>query len=289
MKAADYGLHTPTVSAFVSTNSICQGQQVPILWPVIFRTGHQIRLCSYVVQVEESGQPQCGRDRGHRGLQQSSPCASCLAEDGETGGQGSGEYQRLSGRRAECVVKNLHDLQISDTRNVFWQHATEMAAIFLIKVKRRRSLNLTQRPEKNAFYSPDYGQLSSIRVYSVTALDQRRRLGTRATLILFSERQKSNENVCSSLASRAQFWRRNLAQRFLIRFRVQPWVRFKDQQSLSQVSSENSRIFTRLDPFWNDSIITNSELRPLRRTALEHGADRLSPASGLDRRCLRQD
>ena len=42
MKAADYGLHTPTVSAFVSTNSVCQGQQVPILWPLIFRTGHSI-------------------------------------------------------------------------------------------------------------------------------------------------------------------------------------------------------------------------------------------------------
>lgn len=42
MKAADYGLHTPTVSAFVSTNSICQGQQVPILWPLIFATGHEI-------------------------------------------------------------------------------------------------------------------------------------------------------------------------------------------------------------------------------------------------------
>ncbi|MFD1796891.1 class I SAM-dependent DNA methyltransferase [Paracoccus aurantiacus] len=42
MKAADYGLHTPTVSAFVSTNSICQGSQVPILWPLIFATGHEI-------------------------------------------------------------------------------------------------------------------------------------------------------------------------------------------------------------------------------------------------------
>lgn len=42
MKAADYGLHTPTVSAFVSTNSICQGQQVPILWPLIFQTKHEI-------------------------------------------------------------------------------------------------------------------------------------------------------------------------------------------------------------------------------------------------------
>ncbi|WP_417463040.1 class I SAM-dependent DNA methyltransferase [Kordiimonas sp.] len=42
MKAADYGLHTPTVSALVSTNSICQGQQVPILWPMIFKSGHEI-------------------------------------------------------------------------------------------------------------------------------------------------------------------------------------------------------------------------------------------------------
>ena len=42
MKAADYGTHTPCVAAFVSTNSICQGQQVPILWPMIFASGHEI-------------------------------------------------------------------------------------------------------------------------------------------------------------------------------------------------------------------------------------------------------
>lgn len=42
MKAADYGRYTPCVTAFVSTNSICQGQQVPILWPLIFDTGSEI-------------------------------------------------------------------------------------------------------------------------------------------------------------------------------------------------------------------------------------------------------
>lgn len=42
MKAVDYGKHTETVTAFVSTNSICQGQQVPILWPLIFKSGHSI-------------------------------------------------------------------------------------------------------------------------------------------------------------------------------------------------------------------------------------------------------
>jgi hypothetical protein len=42
MKAAEYGKHTNAKAAFVATNSICQGQQVPILWPLIFETGHEI-------------------------------------------------------------------------------------------------------------------------------------------------------------------------------------------------------------------------------------------------------
>jgi hypothetical protein len=41
-KAADYGTQTQASAAFVSTNSICQGQQVAILWPSIFQTGNQI-------------------------------------------------------------------------------------------------------------------------------------------------------------------------------------------------------------------------------------------------------
>lgn len=42
MKAADYGTHTNAATAFVSTNSLCQGQQVSLLWPLIFETGHEI-------------------------------------------------------------------------------------------------------------------------------------------------------------------------------------------------------------------------------------------------------
>ncbi|MDJ1138803.1 class I SAM-dependent DNA methyltransferase [Marinicella marina] len=42
IKAADYGQHTNASSALVSTNSISQGQQVPVLWPLLFETGHSI-------------------------------------------------------------------------------------------------------------------------------------------------------------------------------------------------------------------------------------------------------
>ena len=42
MKAADYGTQTKSISAFVTTNSICQGEQVPVLWPEVFKTGSEI-------------------------------------------------------------------------------------------------------------------------------------------------------------------------------------------------------------------------------------------------------
>ncbi|WP_369856647.1 class I SAM-dependent DNA methyltransferase [Candidatus Thalassolituus haligoni] len=44
MKAADYCSRHTASAAFVSTNSICQGQQVPILWPLVFDTGCQIEF-----------------------------------------------------------------------------------------------------------------------------------------------------------------------------------------------------------------------------------------------------
>ena len=42
LKAAVYSAHTPTASAFVATNSICQGQLVPTLWRLIFDCGQKI-------------------------------------------------------------------------------------------------------------------------------------------------------------------------------------------------------------------------------------------------------
>ena len=42
VKAADYGRCTRCKAAFVSTNSITQGQQVPVLWPILFEEGQEV-------------------------------------------------------------------------------------------------------------------------------------------------------------------------------------------------------------------------------------------------------
>jgi len=41
-KAAQYGKQASSATAFVTTNSLCQGQQVSALWPKILRSGHKI-------------------------------------------------------------------------------------------------------------------------------------------------------------------------------------------------------------------------------------------------------
>lgn len=42
LKAAEYGSATEAASAFVATNSICQGAHVPLLWPLITKINHGI-------------------------------------------------------------------------------------------------------------------------------------------------------------------------------------------------------------------------------------------------------
>ncbi len=42
VKAAEYQKHTSAVAAFVATNSICQGQSVAILWPILYGLGCEI-------------------------------------------------------------------------------------------------------------------------------------------------------------------------------------------------------------------------------------------------------
>ncbi|WP_415765685.1 class I SAM-dependent DNA methyltransferase [Pseudomonas sp. ZB1P45] len=44
LKASDFGSRAKTSAGFVATNSICQGQQASILWPLIFGVGYEINF-----------------------------------------------------------------------------------------------------------------------------------------------------------------------------------------------------------------------------------------------------
>lgn len=44
LKASDFGSRAKTSAGFVATNSVCQGQQASILWPLIFGVGYEINF-----------------------------------------------------------------------------------------------------------------------------------------------------------------------------------------------------------------------------------------------------
>jgi len=44
IKAVEYSRHTKADIAFVATNSICQGEQVALLWPIVFREGCRLHF-----------------------------------------------------------------------------------------------------------------------------------------------------------------------------------------------------------------------------------------------------
>ena len=86
MKAADYGAATGASSALVSTNSICQGQQVQFLWPLIFGVGQRITFAHTSVKWSNLASHKAGVTVVIVGLAEESRTASLFVEgeDGST-------------------------------------------------------------------------------------------------------------------------------------------------------------------------------------------------------------
>jgi hypothetical protein len=85
MKAADYGTQTKSAAAFVSTNSICQGQQVPILWPLIFETGHEIAFAHTSFKWANLASHNAGVTVAIVGISNNAGKVRCLISVGDNG------------------------------------------------------------------------------------------------------------------------------------------------------------------------------------------------------------
>lgn len=84
-KAADYGLTSPAAAAFVATNSICQGQQVPILWPVIFAAGQLLSFAHTSFKWSNLAQNKAGVTVVIVGLSRAPPPARRIFSVGDDG------------------------------------------------------------------------------------------------------------------------------------------------------------------------------------------------------------
>jgi hypothetical protein len=85
MKAAEFGRHTRADTAFVATNSICQGQQVSALWPLIFATGHVIHFAHTSFRWANLASHNAGVTVVIVGLSNAAPKRRYLYDSGDNG------------------------------------------------------------------------------------------------------------------------------------------------------------------------------------------------------------
>ena len=86
VKAADWLAAVPGAAAFVSTNSICQGQSVPILWPILFDAGCSIGFAHTSFKWANLASNKAGVTVAIVGLTRSESAMRFLYEDEEDGG-----------------------------------------------------------------------------------------------------------------------------------------------------------------------------------------------------------
>ena len=86
VKAADWLKFVPGKAAFVSTNSICQGQSVPILWPIIYAAGCTIYFAHTSFKWSNLASNKAGVTVAIVGLAPASGELRQLYEDDDQGG-----------------------------------------------------------------------------------------------------------------------------------------------------------------------------------------------------------
>ena len=164
MKAVDYGSATKTSTALVATNSICQGEQVPILWPILFATGHEIsfahtsfhwaNLASHnagvtVVVVGIDKQPEPKR------------IIYAVADDGHTTSKSVETINAYLAPGSNVIVKPLSKV-LGEKANMVWGNKPTDGGNLVLSTTERDDL-VRKAPDANSFIRPYLGSKEFIR------------------------------------------------------------------------------------------------------------------------------
>jgi hypothetical protein len=158
MKAADYGKHTPTATAFVATNSICQGQQVPILWPEIFTAGCHIEFAHTSFKWANLATHNAGVTVVIVGISSNARQPRRLLSVSENGGTVVRETDNINAYlvAAPNIEIQVHSAPLSDVASMqFGNHPYYGAALIFSVDEARQMIGST--PEVARYIRPLYG------------------------------------------------------------------------------------------------------------------------------------
>lgn len=164
MKAADYGTHTNAVAAFVSTNSICQGEQVPLLWPLIFATGHEIAFAHTSFKWANLASYNAGVTVAIVGISNHAGKIRHLFSSSADGSAIVKESEHISAYLVagpDVIVKSFSRTPAGRTPMVWGNKPTDGGNLSLSSAERGRLL--ASSPTASEFIRPYYGAAEFIR------------------------------------------------------------------------------------------------------------------------------
>lgn len=158
MKAAEYGQQTETAAAFVSTNSICQGLQVPILWPAIFATGHQIAFAHTSFRWANLASNNAGVTVAIVGISAKAPAIKRLFSVNEDGSVQERQVDYINAYLAPGRVDSVEQARrpISSVSPMTFGNMPRDGGAFVLDGEERARM-LTQCPELERFVRPYLG------------------------------------------------------------------------------------------------------------------------------------
>jgi hypothetical protein len=164
MKAAAYAKHTTADAAFVSTNSICQGRIVPILWPKIFETGAVIHFAHTSFKWANLASHNAGVTVAIVGLSQSKSKKRCLFDPNKEGETTVREANNITPYLTigENVVVISQRESIAGLHEMSFGNMPVDGGNLLLSAEEVTALRLTEQ-EKEVFIRRIYGSAEFIR------------------------------------------------------------------------------------------------------------------------------
>lgn len=236
MKAADYGTQTNAEAAFVATNSICQGEQVPILWRLIFSTGHEIAFAHTSFKWANLASYNAGVTVAIVGLSRRAAGPRLLFSSGEDGRATVREVEHINAYLVSGpnVIVQVVSRTPTDRAPMVWGNKPTDGGHLVLSTEDRRGI-ISAKPESDAFIRPYLGAAEYIRGierFCIWVDDSN--LAAANEIEEFRERfERVREFRSSSKAAETR-----PAARFPHRFRQIQAVASKHSLILPQVSSE---------------------------------------------------
>jgi hypothetical protein len=164
MKAADYGKHAPSTTAFVATNSICQGEQVPILWPEIFETGCEISFAHTSFRWSNLASHNAGVTVVVIGMQVRPKSARILFSEDSTGYLAAKTVTNINAYLVPGpnLIVNKMSRSTGDRASMVWGNKPTDDGNFFLNIDQLQAL-LKESPESHQFVRQYFGAAEFIR------------------------------------------------------------------------------------------------------------------------------